>query len=121
MSSSSASEPESGYEQLMRAMDEAARTDMDAVVWQAEISEQNYQRLCQLATLIEKVDETGCVTDAARMRIQEIGTAINAQGGFQAMQAVYYTLFNFICETADEKANVRSVDAFWDGIGEWMM
>lgn len=117
----------SPYEDLMRRMTAEARAHKDVPVsaWQAEIGERNFERMRRLATLVREVGTVHSdheVDDEVKAEVHTIGADIHDEGGFQAMQAVYYTLFNFVMETsAEDKACVRNLNWLWDGIGDWQV
>ena len=74
----------------------------EVMMWMSEIPERNYDRMVDIATMLNEIDfETSepqkkeFCTEMSR-KIERHGAEINDEGGFTAMQAVYYTLKNFM-------------------------
>ena len=52
-------------------------------------------------------------------KICEAGRLLDAAGGIEAMQIVYYDTLADVCPRVPHVA--RSVEALWDGIGQWKL
>lgn len=52
-------------------------------------------------------------------RICEAGRLLDVAGGMEAMQIVYYNTLADVCPRVPHVA--RSVEALWDGIGQWKL
>ena len=66
----------------------------------------------QLVTLVKDWNYHDLISDEQKKECREIGRKLNAIGGMVAMRDAYYAA----------KATNRcasTLDAYWDGIGEW--
>jgi uncharacterized protein YycO len=62
-------------------------------------------------------DEDGdkIIKKEPRSQIKEIGNKIYQRGGMTALRANYYTMVNFMTINRE----VKAVESYWDGVGEW--
>jgi hypothetical protein len=95
---------------------------MNVFEWCAEFGVFNYEYCKKIIEIIGNednydYDEDGdkLIKKEPRSQIKEYGNRIYGRGGMTALRANFYTMVNFM--TTDRE--VKSVEYYWDGVGEW--
>ena len=66
----------------------------------------------QLVTLVGDWNYHDLISDEQKKECRDIGRKLNAIGGMVAMRDAYYA-----AKATNRRAS--TLDAYWDGIGEW--
>lgn len=67
----------------------------------------------QLCDLTKRWNDFEDVPVSQRKECRKIGVALNAEGGMNAMRKAYY-------EAKGRNPSVHVIQAYWDGIGDWV-
>ena len=107
---------------FMNDLPKTASIGQEVFEWCAEFGVFNYECLKQIIEIIENQDNYDCDEDGdkiikkePRSQIKEIGNKIYQRGGMTALRGNYYIMVNFMTTNRE----VKAVEFYWDGVGEW--